>query len=66
MNSTAIKTRFAPGPIGLLHLENVRAALTADTHGPEMDEIQCLLGEGWVRRRFMAVAGERKGLHALG
>lgn len=61
MSSTAVKTRFAPGPTGLLHLENVRAVLSADTYGPEMDEIRRLPGEQRVRRRFTAAADVRKG-----
>jgi len=56
MNSTAVRTRFAPSLTGLLHPGKVRAALSADTHGPEMDKIWCLLGEQRVRRRFTAAA----------
>ena len=39
----------------------LRVALTADTHGPEMDKIWSLLGEEWVRRRFTAAAAVCKG-----
>ena len=34
----------------------LRAALTADAHGPEMDKIWRQLGEARVRRRFTAAA----------
>jgi glutamyl/glutaminyl-tRNA synthetase len=69
MESLAVKTRFVPSPTGLLHLGNVRtalfmplrAALTSDTHGPEMDWIWRLLGEERVRQRFVAAATLGKG-----
>jgi hypothetical protein len=34
----------------------LRAALTADAHGPEMDKLWRQLGEERVRRRFTAAA----------
>ena len=39
----------------------LRAALTSDTHGPEMDKIWRLLGEERVRQRFMAAVAACKG-----
>jgi hypothetical protein len=55
MNSIAVKTRFALSPTGLLHLGNVRAALTVAGHSSGMDKLWRLLGDVRVRRRFTAV-----------
>ena len=44
-----------PLALALLFLP-LRAAMTSDTHGPEMDKIWCLLGEERVRERFEAAA----------
>jgi glutamyl/glutaminyl-tRNA synthetase len=56
MSLIAVKTRLAPGLTGLLNLGNMRAALTADTHSPEMDKLWRLPGEERVRCRFTAAA----------
>ena len=51
----------ASGKKGKALFMPLRAALTSDTHGPEMDRIWRLLGEERVRRRLSAAAALCKG-----
>ncbi|MCA1851761.1 MAG: hypothetical protein LC647_05050 [Beggiatoa sp.] len=50
-----IKTRFAPSPTGLMHLGNVRAALTGRIDGSELADLIALMPRECVRARFAAL-----------